>query len=185
MKLLHALFAAGLAAGVLASAQAQTTTLPDLDQGRLWVSPLAVLTTGVHAGYVLNEPSTLVGIQGARLEFNVYDQKFRLYALWRKDRSAPGNEQAFVEYGAGVANFGNFGVTWTDLNRHALAPSGYIAWGHTRRTLEWQRGRGKGTMPMTTMWGVRGEFLYRNGGGSGDNVGLYLPLFIRLQLPVG
>ena len=52
MKLLHALFAVGLAAGVLASAHAQTTTLPDLDQGRLWVSPLAVLTTGLHAGYL-------------------------------------------------------------------------------------------------------------------------------------
>ena len=53
---------------------AQTTTLPDFDQGRLWVSPLAVLTTGIHAGYVLTEPSNVVGIQGARLEFNVYDQ---------------------------------------------------------------------------------------------------------------
>jgi len=163
---------------------AQTTTLPDFDQGRLWVSPLAVLTTGIHAGYVLTEPSNVVGIQGARLEFNVYDQKFRLYALWRKDRSAPGNPEAFLEWGAGLANFGNFGILNTTLSRHALAPSGYVAWGHTRRTLEWRRGGGRGTMPVTTMWGLRGEFLYRSGP-AGNDVGFYVPLFIRLQVPVG
>ena len=67
-----------------------------------------------------------------------------------------------------------------------------MAWGHTRRTLEWQRGRGKGTMPMTVMWGIRAEWLSRrvtvvapSGNTQEFNLGLFLPLFVRIQLPIG
>ena len=172
--------------------QAQTTTLPDLDQGRLWVSPLAVLTTGLHAGYILEEPSAWLGLGGVRLEANVWDRKARLYALWRTDRSEPGFEQSFREVGLGVANLGGLGSRNTTLKASVGGPSAYVAWGHTRRTLEWQRGRGKGTMPMTVMWGIRAEWLSRrvtvdapSGNTQEFNLGLFLPVFVRLQLPVG
>ena len=174
------------------STLAQTTTLPDLDQGRLWISPLAVLTTGIHAGYILEEPSAWLGFGGVRVEANVWDRKARLYALWRTDRSELGFEQSFREVGLGVANLGDLGSRNTALKSTVGGPSAYVAWGHTRRTLEWQRGRGKGTMPMTVMWGIRAEWLSRrvtvvapSGNTQEFNLGLFLPLFVRLQLPVG
>jgi hypothetical protein len=174
------------------STLAQTTTLPDLDQGRLWVSPLAVLTTGIHAGYILEEPSAWLGFGGVRVEANVWDRKARLYALWRTDRSELGFEQSFREVGLGVANLGGLGSRNTALKSTVGGPSAYVAWGHTRRTLEWQRGRGKGTMPMTVMWGIRAEWLSRrvtvgapNGNTQEFNLGLFLPVFARLQLPIG
>lgn len=174
------------------STLAQTTTLPDLDQGRLWISPLAVLTTGIHAGYILEEPSAWLGFGGVRVEANVWDRKARLYALWRTDRSELGFEQSFREVGLGVANLGDLGSRNTALKSTVGGPSAYVAWGHTRRTLEWQRGRGKGTMPMTVMWGIRAEWLSRrvtvgapNGNAQEFNLGLFLPVFARLQLPIG
>ena len=174
------------------STLAQTTTLPDLDQGRLWVSPLAVLTTGIHAGYILEEPSAWLGFGGVRVEANVWDRKARLYALWRTDRSELGFEQSFREVGLGVANLGDLGSRNTALKSTVGGPSAYVAWGHTRRTLEWQRGRGKGTMPMTVMWGIRAEWLSRrvtvgapNRNAQEFNLGLFLPVFARLQLPIG
>ena len=172
--------------------QAQTTTLPDLDQGRLWISPAAVLATGLHAGYILEESSSFLGMDGLRLEANVWDRKARLYALWRTDRSEPGFEQSFREVGLGVANLGSLGSRNTALKTTVGGPSAYVAWGHTRRTLEWQRGRGKGTMPMTVMWGIRAEWLSRrvtvvapSGNTQEFNLGLFLPVFVRIQLPVG
>ena len=174
------------------STLAQTTTLPDLDQGRLWISPLAVLTTGIHAGYILEEPSAWLGFGGVRVEANVWDRKARLYALWRTDRSELGFEQSFREVGLGVANLGDLGSRNTALKSTVGGPSAYVAWGHTRRTLEWQRGRGKGTMPMTVMWGIRAEWLSRrvtvgapNRNAQEFNLGLFLPVFARLQLPIG
>ena len=174
------------------STLAQTTTLPDLDQGRLWVSPLAVLTTGIHAGYILEEPSAWLGFGGMRVEANVWDRKARLYALWRTDRSEPGFEQSFREVGLGVANLGGLGSRVTALKSTVGGPSAYVAWGHTCRTLEWQRGRGKGTMPMTVIWGIRAEWLSRrvtvdapSGNTQEFNLGLFLPVFVRLQLPIG
>ena len=181
-----------LLGGMVWNMQAQKTTLPDFDQGRLWVSPLAVLTTGIHAGYVLESSSDVLGIDGVRLEINVWDKKGRLHALWRKDLSAPGMEQSFREVGVGLANLGSLGSRNTALRTTVSGPSAYIAWGHTRRTLEWQRGRGKGTLPMTVMWGIRAEWLSRRvdaaapGGATEEfNLGLFLPLFVRIQLPVG
>ena len=172
--------------------RAQTTTLPDFDQGRLWVSPLAVLTTGIHAGYILEEPSAWMGLGGVRVEANVWDRKARLYALWRTNLSEPGVEQSFREVGFGVANLGDLGSRNTALTATVGGPSAYVAWGHTRRTLEWQRGRGKGTMPMTMMWGIRAEWLSRrvtvdapSGNTQEFNLGLLLPVFVRLQLPIG
>ena len=172
--------------------QAQTTTLPDFDQGRLWVSPLAVLTTGIHAGYILEEPSAWLGLGGVRVEANVWDRKARLYALWRTNLSEPGVEQSFREVGFGVANLGGLGSRNTALKATVGGPSAYVAWGHTRRTLEWQRGRGKVTMPMTVMWGIRAEWLSRrvtvaapSGNTQEFNLGLFLPVFVRLQLPIG
>ena len=177
---------------VAISVHAQTTTLPDFDQGRLWVSPLAVLTTGIHAGYILQESSDFLGVDGVRLEVNIWDRKGRAYLLWRENRSSPTNEQAFRELGLGLANLGSLGSRNTELGLGVGGPSAYLAWGHTRRTLEWHRGRGKGTMPMTVMWGIRAEWLSRrvtvnepSGTSQKVDVGLFLPLFIRLQLPVG
>ena len=144
---------------------------------------------GVHFG----RTQRLVGPwRGARLEINVWDRKARLYALWRTNLSEPGVEQSFREVGFGVANLGDLGRRNTALTATVGGPSAYVAWGHTRRTLEWQRGRGKGTMPMTTMWGIRAEWLSRrvtvdapSGNTQEFNLGLFLPVFVRLQLPIG
>ncbi|MGB0248340.1 MAG: hypothetical protein ACPGAB_07455 [Flavobacteriales bacterium] len=175
-------------AAVCQHLQAQTTTLPDLDEGRLWVSPLAVLTTGLHAGYVFEEPSSIAGIRGARLEVNLFDRKARAYAMWRQPLTKPGLTSAFRECGVGFANVGTFGGRRSALGWQTSGPSVYLAWGHSDRTLEWRRGRGKGTMPMTVMWGIRAEWLARRNRVSDPeyyDVGLFLPLFVRIQLPVG
>ena len=100
---------------VAISVHAQTTKLPDFDQGRLWVSPLAVLTTGIHAGYILQESSDFLGADGVRLEVNIWDRKGRAYMLWRENRSSPTNEQAFRELGLGLANLGSLGSRNTEL----------------------------------------------------------------------
>ncbi|MDA0729182.1 MAG: hypothetical protein O3B70_08270 [Bacteroidetes bacterium] len=177
---------------VSASCLAQTTTLPDLDQGRLWFSPVAVLTTGLHAAYVLNEPWGVANLSGARVEINLIDRKARAYAMWRVDTSRPGNEKSYREVGVGLANLGAWGSNISGLGAGVAGPSAYLAWGNTRRTLQWQRNRGTGTMPMSVLWGIRGEWLSRrvpvtNPSGSSEQwqVGLYLPLFLRIQLPVG
>jgi hypothetical protein len=171
---------------------AQTTTLPDLDQGRLWFSPVAVLTTGLHAAYVLNEPWGVASLSGARVEINLIDRKARAYAMWRLDTSRPENEKSFREVGVGLANLGAWGSNISGLGAGVAGPSAYVAWGNTRRTLQWQRNRGPGTMPMTVLWGIRAEWLSRrvqvtepSGTSEQWNVGLYLPLFVRIQLPVG
>ena len=165
------------------------TTLPDFDQGRLWVVPCGA---DHRHSCLLESSSDVLGIDGVRLEINVWDKKGRLHALWRKDLSAPGMEQSFREVGVGLANLGSLGSRNTALRTTVSGPSAYIAWGHTRRTVEWQRGRGKGTLPMTVMWGIRAEWLSRRvdtaapGGATEEfNLGLFLPLFVRIQLPVG
>ncbi len=61
---------------------AQTTTLPDFDKGRLWGSPLALVSTGLHGAYILDDPAEVVGIQGARLEINVLDRKVPWSTDW-------------------------------------------------------------------------------------------------------
>ena len=171
---------------------AQTTTLPDFDKGRLWGSPLALLSTGLHGAYILDEPAEVGGIQGARLELNVLDRKARAYVLWRVDKSDASRDASFVEYGLGFANLGELGGRNTALSWFVGGPSAYVAWGNTRRMLEWKRGRGKGTFPMTVMWGLRAEWLSRrvivdapSGSTQELNLGLFLPVFVRLQLPVG
>ena len=164
---------------------AQTTTLPDFDKGRLWGSPLALLSTGIHGAYILDEPAEFGGIQGARLEINVLDRKARAYVLWRVDKSDASRDESFVEYGLGFANLGELGGRNTALSWFVGGPSAYVVWGNTRRTLEWKRGRGKGTLPMTVMWGLRAEWLSTTPAGAPNReVGLYMPLFARLQLPL-
>ena len=91
------------------STLAQTTTLPDFDKGRLWGSPLALLSTGLHGAYILDEPAEVGGVQGARLEINVLDRKARAYVLWRVDKSDASRDASFVEYGLGIANLGELG----------------------------------------------------------------------------
>lgn len=165
---------------------AQTTTLPDFDKGRLWVSPLALLSTGLHGAYILDEPAEVGGVQGARLEINLLDRKARAYVLWRVDKSAVSRDPSFVEYGLGFANLGELGGRNTALSWFVGGPSVYVAWGNTRRSLEWKRSRGKGTLPMTVMWGLRAEWLSTTpAGATNREVGLYMPLFARLQLPLG
>ena len=71
------LFCTALSAHTLA----QTTTLPDFDKGRVWGSPLALLSTGLHGAYILDDFAEVGGIQGARLEINVLNRKARAYVL--------------------------------------------------------------------------------------------------------
>ena len=167
------------------STLAQTTTLPDFDKGRLWGSPLAVLSTGLHGAYILDEPADVGGVQGARLEINVLDRKARAYVLWRMDKSDASGDASFVEYGLGFANLGELGGRNTALSWFVGGPSAYVAWGNTRRTVEGKRGRGKGTLPMTVIWGRRAEWLSTTSASAPNReVGLYMPLFARLQLPL-
>ena len=111
---------------------------------------------GIHCVHLGRTRGVWGGIQGARLEINVLDRKARAYVLWRVDKSDASRDESFVEYGLGFANLGELGGRNTALSWFVGGPSAYVAWGNTRRTLEWKRGRGKGTLPMTVHVGPAG-----------------------------
>ena len=170
---------------------------------QFYASPLALFSGGIHCVF-LKQPTGNVNLKtGARVEVNVLDKKTRCHVLWRHMVPRSGRSGTFKEYGVGFANGGLLG-TWNSsgLGIHQFGPSAYLAWGdehqrlqrgNGRKTLGWKNQKGKGPQGFTSMWGVRLEFVSRlvpvmEPSGSTTirrRIGLFLPLFLRFQVPLG
>ena len=170
---------------------------------QLYASPLALLSGGMHCVF-LKQPTGNVDFKtGARVEVNLLDKKTRCHVLWRHMMPRNGRSGTFKEYGIGFANGGLLGTSNSSgLEVYQFGPSAYLAWGdehhriqrgNGRKTLGRKTQKGKGPQGITSMWGVRLEFVSRlvpvtEPSGSTTirrRIGLFLPLFLRFQIPLG